>query len=50
MITGEGDQRHVDLLLKEYGLEYGTNRCKATPWDKTTFLANNPLAGAYFTT
>ena len=47
IITYLGDQRHVDLLLKRYGLEHGRSQGKNTLRDKTTFLGTNPLAGAY---
>ena len=38
MVTYEGYQRHVDLLLEEDGPERGQSPGKTTPWDTPTFL------------
>ena len=44
MITHEGDLRHVDLLLRDHGLEHGKSQGKTVPWDMYALLAKNPLA------
>ena len=46
MITYEGDTRHVDQLLRDYGFEHrGRTGEKTVPWNKPAFLAKDPLEG-----
>ena len=44
MILYEADERHVELLLKAYGLKDGS-KSKAIPWDKTDHQSRHPLMG-----
>ena len=49
MITYEADQRHADILMRDYGLEPGKSKGKQVPWDKPSYIGKHPLAGPLLT-